>query len=493
MPSHAPALRYLLALALCALTAAVALPLRGWLDQANTVMLFLLAVFVAAVRLGRGPAVLTALLGVVLFDVFFVPPHLSLTVADAQYLVTFAVMLAVGLITTHLTAQLAERREEAQARERETRMLYELARDLGAALAVEQAAETVGAFLRTLGMDATLVIDRGGGGREDFAQFGRPLDAEQLRQAGNAYRGGIPLAGDAGMIFLPFAGATRLRGVLAAAPTPAPGAAPAPLPLLNAVASLAGIAIERLHYAEVAQKSELDAQTEKLRSSLLSSISHDLRTPLTSVVGLADSLAEAQAGLPAAAAETAGIIRDQAHAMHRMVANLLEMARLRSGRVILNLQWQPLDEIVGSSLRLLDETLARRRLVIDLPDDLPLVRFDAVLMERVLCNLLENAVKYSEEGATVALSARAGNGELAVEVCNDGAGFPPGRIERVFEPFERGEPEPAVPGTGIGLAVCRAILAAHGGTIRAENRPGRACVRLTLPLGTPPVLEEEAA
>lgn len=493
MSRHDAIFRYLLALALCALTAAVALPLRGWLDQANTVMLFLLAVFVAAVRLGRGPAVLTAFLGVALFDVFFVPPHLSFTVADAQYLVTFAVMLAVGLITTHLTAQLAERREEAQARERETRMLYELARDLGAALAVEQAAATVGTFLRALGMDATLVIDRGSGGREDFAQFGRPLDAEQLRQAGSAYRGGIPLAGDAGTIFLPFAGATRLRGVLAAAPAPASRAAPAPLPLLNAVASLAGIAIERLHYAEVAQKSELDAQTEKLRSSLLSSISHDLRTPLTSVVGLADSLAEAQAGLPAAAAETAAIIRDQAHAMHRMVANLLEMARLRSGRVILNLQWQPLDEIVGSSLRLLDEALARRRLVIDLPDDLPLVRFDAVLMERVLCNLLENAVKYSGEGATVALSARAGNGALAVEVCNDGGGFPPELVERVFEPFERGAPEPAVPGTGIGLAVCRAILAAHGGTIRAENRPGRACVLLTLPLGTPPVLEEEAA
>lgn len=486
-----PPVRYLLALALCALTAAIALPLRGWLDQANTVMLFLLAVFVAAVRLGRGPAVLTAFLGVVLFDVFFVPPHLSLSVADAQYLVTFAVMLAVGLITTHLTAQLAERREEAQAREHETRMLYELARDLGAALTVEQAAGIIGAFLKTIGPESTLVIDRGSGGREDFVELGQPLGEEQLKLACSAYRCGTLLAGDAGMVFLPFAGAARRRGVLAVA-----GAAdgqPAPLPLLNAVASLAGIAIERLHYAEVAQKSELDAQTEKLRASLLSSISHDLRTPLTSVVGLADALADLQSGLPAPAAETAAIIRDQAHAMHRMVTNLLEMARLRSGRVMLNLQWQPLDEIVGSSLRLLDDILARRRIVVDLPDDLPLIRFDAVLMERVLCNLLENAAKYSAVGATIGLSARAAGGALTVDVCNDGVGFPPERIERVFEPFERGAHEPTVPGTGIGLAVCRAIIAAHGGSIAAANLPGRACVRFTLPLGTPPTLDEESA
>lgn len=483
-------LRYLLALALCALTAVVALPLRGWLDQANTVMLFLLAVFVVAVRLGRGPAVLTAFLGVALFDVFFVPPHLSLTVADAQYLVTFAVMLAVGLITTHLTTQLAERREESQARERETRMLYELARDLGAALTVEQAAAIVTTFLHTLGMRASLLVDRGTG-PEDFALHGAPLDAGQLGQARNTYRCGTLLAGDAGAIFLPLPGSTRLRGILAVVPLA--GRPSTPLPLLNAVASLAGIAIERLHYVEVAQQSELDARTEKLRSTLLSSISHDLRTPLTSLVGLADALADPQSGLPPPTAETAGIIRDQAHAMHRMVTNLLEMARLRSGRIVLDPQWQHLDEIVGSSLRLLDETLARRRLVIDLPEDLPLVRFDAVLMERVLCNLIENAVKYSGEGATITLAARAGDGVLEVLVCNEGNGFPPDCIDRVFEPFERGAHEPAIPGTGIGLALCQAIVAAHGGAIAAANRPGQACVRFSLPLGTPPALDEEPA
>jgi len=490
MSSRSAHVRYLLAIALCALTGLLALPLRGWLDPANMVMLFLLAVFVAAVRLGRGPAVLAAFLAVALFDVFFVPPHLSFTVADAQYLVTFAVMLAVGLITTHLTAQLAERREESLARERETRLLYGLARDLGAALTLEQAAGIVAAFLRDRGLAATLLVDRGAG-REDFAAFGAPLGAAPAARARDAYRRGTPLAGDDGALFLPFSGATRPRGVLAVRPESA--GAPVPLALQNAVASLAGIAIERLHYAEVAQQSELAARTEKLRSILLSSISHDLRTPLTTVVGLADTLADTQSGLPAAATETAGMLRDQARAMHRMVCNLLEMARLRSGGIALDKQWQPLDEIVGSSLRLHDEALARRRLRIDLPDDLPLVCFDAVLMERVLGNLIENAVKYSATGAAIELTARVAGDALEVAVCNEGAGFPPERIDRVFEPFERGAHEPPVPGTGVGLAVCQAIVAAHDGTIRAENLPGRACVRFTLPLGTPPVLEEEPA
>lgn len=490
MSSRSSAIRYLQSLALCALVTLVTLPLRDWLDLANTVMLFLLVVFLAAVWLGRGPAIFAAFLAVLLFDVLFVQPYHSLTVANAQYLVTFAVMLAVGLVTTYLTAQLAEQREAAQARERETRHLYELARDLGAALSVEQAADIVSAFLAPLGLRCTLAVERGMPGREDFACYGQPLDAAHIALARHAYRDGKPLAGDAGALFLPFSGATRLRGVLAVAPAAA-DLPEAPLAPLNAVASLAGIAIERLHYAEVAQQSELDARTEKLRATLLSSISHDLRTPLTSVVGLADALADPHSALPHEATETAAIIRDQARAMHRMVTNLLDMARLRSGRINLNLQWQPFDEVVGSSLRQYDEALVERRLVIDLPDDLPLVRFDAVLLERVLCNLLENAIKYSSAGASIALSARTAADKLEVTVCNEGTGFPADRIERMFEPFERGGHEPAVPGTGIGLALCRTIIEAHDGTIRAENLPGQACVRFSLPLGTPPVLTEE--
>ncbi|GAB1391991.1 hypothetical protein MASR1M60_01540 [Rhodocyclaceae bacterium] len=483
--------RILLALALCAATAMVALPLRDRLDPANAVMVLLLLVFLVALKLGRGPAIVTVFASVALFDVLFVPPHFSIKVAEAQYLVVFAVMLAVGLITSHLTAQLAERKENALTSEREMRQLYELARDLGAVLTVEQAVDRLTAFLSERKLAASVLIDSGLGSAERFATYGRlNLSQEERERAMAAYQQAAVLASEAHW-FIPFRGATRVRGVLVAAYRDETR------PLLEAVASLAGIAVERLHYAEVAQRSELDAQAEKLRTAILASLSHDLRTPLTSLIGLADSLhADLSAqkvgagGTACPEAGTAGIIRDQARAMHRMVTNLLDMARLQSGRVQLDRQWQPIDEVVGSSLRLLADLLAGRQLGIDVPADLPLVQFDAVLIERVLCNLLENAAKHSPPGAGIRLSAQVEDDALQVAVCNQGSGFPVHDTTALFDPFVRGEGTLA-PGTGIGLAVCRAIVLAHGGTIAAENQAEGACVQFTLPLGTPPEMEGE--
>jgi two-component system sensor histidine kinase KdpD len=489
--------RYPSAAALCILTALGVFPVRGLLDIANIVMLFLLTVFVAAVWLGRGPAVMAAFLGVALFDFFFVPPHLSLAVADAQYLVTFAVMLAVGLITSHLTARLSERTEQAQAREHDTRALYELARDLGAALTFAQAAKITREFLGGLEMEATLLVAELSA--SSFQEYGdRKLTGLELGFAHSAFehRGIVETDSLAGMglsiVFLPLTAPGQVRGVLAVAPrTDKVHRVRAQRPLLEAVASLVAIIIERLHYADAARQGELQVVAERLRTSILSSLSHDLRTPLTSLVGLADTLARPP--LPENAFETAGIIRDQARAMHHLLSNLLEMARLQTGSVTLNREWQPFEEIVGSSTRLLAALLAERKLEIELPRDLPLVFFDAVLLERVLCNLLENAAKYSEAGAHILVAAHVAGSELEVAVGNDGPGFPKDRLDQVFEAFVRGEKEPAVAGTGLGLAICKAVIEAHGGTIRAENRPGGARVRFSLPLGTPPAMEEEAS
>ncbi|MDD5175402.1 MAG: DUF4118 domain-containing protein [Sterolibacterium sp.] len=500
LPSGWHRVRYPLAAALCILTTFGVFPLRELLELANIVMLFLLTVFIAAVWLGRGPAVLAAFLGVALFDFFFVPPHLSFAVADAQYLVTFAVMLAVGLITSHLAALLSERTEQAQAREQETRVLYELARDLGGALTLDQAADITQRFLGSVDMDATVLVADTSGETVAFQEYGgRHLNSLELSFAHSAYERRTIIETDslAGMgvaiVFLPLNAPSQVRGVLALTPrTDDVGRLRTHRPLLEAAASLVAIIIERLHYADAARHSELEVVAEKLRSSILSSLSHDLRTPLTSLVGLADTLAQMRPPLPDGAIETAGIIRDQAQAIHHLLSNLLDMARLQAGRVKLNKEWQPFEEIVGSSRRLLATLLAGRKLEIDLPRDLPLVCFDAVLLERVVCNLLENAAKYSREGARIQLAACARETHLEVSVCNDGPGFPAERLDQVFELFVRGERETAVAGTGMGLAICEAIIAAHGGTIGAENRPGGACVRFTLPLGTPPAVEEEA-
>lgn len=480
---------YRVAVAVCALTTLVALPLARWLDQANVAMMFLLAVFLVAVRHGRGPAVLAAFLSVALLDFFFVPPHLSFSVADAQYLVTFGIMLAVGLIASHLTAQLAERREQAQIREHEARMLYQLARELGAALTFAQAAEVLERFFAPMRIDSALLVAESLDPAAGFASYGvAALDPTDLALARSAYDGNRSTK-LRNVSCTPFAGVTRTRGVLATIARDV-GSGPSRT-LLEAVSSLVGIAVERIHYVEVAQQTEVEVQGEKLRSTLLSSISHDLRTPLTSLVGLADALAGSRPDGPTT--ERALMIRDQAHAMHSMVTNLLDMARLQSGRVVLNRQWQPFEDVVGSSLRLLADGLARRDLRIDVPADLPLVRFDAVLMERVLYNLIENAIKYSPADAQIRIAARVSGDMLEVAIGNSGSAFPADRLDQVFEIFTRGVQEPALPGTGIGLAVCKAIVVAHGGSIAAENAPGEARVRFTLPLGNPPAIDGEAS
>lgn len=495
--------RYPLAAALCVATMLVLLPLRERLDVANLDMLFLLVVFVVAVRFGRGPAVLAAFLGVALFDFFFVPPYLSFAVADAQYLITFAVMLAIGLITSQLVARLAERTAAAQAGERDTRQLYELARELGTALSIEQVDEIVGRFHAHLDLAATLLIAGPGHAQVPLRPCGsRHLAPLELNFALSAYQRNAIVETDSlagagvAILFLPLSAASasnRVLGVLASGPrTDDPEKLRGHRPLLEAAASLVAITLERLHYADVAQRSEVQIAAERLRSSILASLSHDLRTPLTSLIGLADTLAQGQSPSGMATAETAGIIRDQARAMHHMLSNMLEMARLQAGNIRLRLEWQPFEEVVGSGTRLLAQLLADRPLSIRLPEDLPLVHFDAVLIERVLCNLLENAAKYSPAGSPIGIAACVKQGMLEISVDNDGPGFPPERIDEVFDAFVRGHAETPIAGTGLGLAICKAIVHAHGGTIAAANRPGGACVRFTLPLGTPPVMDEEA-
>jgi two-component system sensor histidine kinase KdpD len=480
--------RFLLAAALCALTTLGTLPLRDFLNAANIVMLFLLTVFVVAVWLGRGPSILATFLSVALFDFFFVLPHLSFAVADAQYVVTFAVMLAVGLITSHLTARLADRTNEAQARERDTRVLYELARDLGGAMSLAQVADITQCFLGDMRLDVTILVAESSTPGAVFHQVGkRHLSGLEHGFVRSAYEGNTIVETDSlvgmgvAIVFLPLNGPTQVRGVLAIGSSTGDVDSIRSLrPLLEAVASLVAVILDRLHYADAARESELQVTAERLRTSSLSSLSHDLRTPLTSLVGLSDSLAQAQPPLPEGASETAGIIRDQAHAMHHLLSNLLEMARLKAGNIILNREWQPFEEIVGSSTRLLAGILASHKLEIDAPPDLPLLYFDAILLERVMCNLLENAAKYSPDDARIQLIARVRETSFDVDVCNDGAGFPPDRLNQVFDLFVRGERELAVAGTGMGLAICKAIIAAHGGTIAAENRTGGACVRFTL-------------
>lgn len=472
----------------CAAVALLATPLTAVFELTNIVMLFLLAVVLVALRYGRGPAATAALLSVGLFDFFFVAPRFSFAVSDVQYLLTFGVMLAVALLVGQLTARLKQQAEASLRRESRVRALYEMARELSAALLPTQVGEI--------------------GQRFCAAQYGAPChllvaDADNRLPAvagtdagvaawcfdhGQAAGRGTDTLPAAPLLYLPLKAAMRVRGVLALALGAEAGSDERRV--LETAASLLAIALERQHYVEVAQSTTLQMESERLRNSLLSAISHDLRTPLASLVGLAESLALTPPPLAPAHAGIAQSMRDAALRMGALVDNLLDMARLQAGAVTLNLQWQPLDEVVGSALRATEALLAGRSVQVDLDAAPPLVQLDAVLIERVLVNLLENAAKYTPPGSAIAIHAQADGAQVLLSVDDQGPGLPPGREQQLFEKFERGHKESATPGVGLGLAIARAILQAHGGDLRGQTRPqGGARFTLLLPRGTPPALD----
>ena len=492
--------RYILAAGASLATAIACVPLQPYLDLANIAMLSLLTVVLVAVRLGRGPAALASLVGVASFDFVFVPPRFSFAVGDFQYVITFGVMLAVGLITGHLTAGLRFQARVASHREARARALYEFSRELSGVLQTEQIFDiTKSAIERAFRARATLLLP------DDDGRLQAPNIAESLdlgiaqwafdhAQAAGTGTDTLPASP---IFYLPLIAPMRTRGVLALLPLQAPQhgrwlLVPEQRQHLDTFAALAAIALERVHYIDVAQGALLQMESERLRNSLLAALSHDLRTPLTSLVGLAESLALSRPALSPAQLDMARSLQSETVRMSALVANLLDMARIESGHVRLNLQWQALEEVVGSALRASAPQLQQHTVQTQLAPDLPLVRYDAVLVERVLCNLLENAAKYTPPGSTITIAARTHGQFLQVTVADDGPGLPPGREEAIFEKFTRGERESNKPGVGLGLAICRAIVEAHGGGIHAQpSAPGQgAALVFTLPLGTPPTLPE---
>ena len=476
-------------------TTLVSLGLLPFMAPTNIAMLYLLNVVGVALWFGRAPGALAALVGVAAFDFVFVEPRWSFAVGDAQYLVTFAVLLLVGLLIGQLAAGLQAQARAAQERERRVRGLYAMSRDLGAALVAAQVAEIATRFLRAeFGVASAVLVPplAASPGREVLAVLPGASVAPDLGVAqwafdhGQAAGQGTDTLPASPCLMLPLAAPMRVRGVLAVqgrGDTKAARWTPEQRELLDTCAALLAISLERIHYIEVAQQSTLQIEGERLRNSLLTAISHDLRTPLAALVGLADALRLTP--LQPQQAEVAEAMRRSSLRMSALVSNLLDMARLQSGAVQLNRQWLPLQEVVGSALANLDEVLAGREVAVALPAELPLVELDAVLMERVLVNLLENAAKYTSGALRIA--ARTAGRQVEIDVVDNGPGFPPGREAQLFDKFERGDRESATPGVGLGLAICKAIVEAHGGRISAHNvAAGGACVRVELPLGQPP-------
>jgi two-component system sensor histidine kinase KdpD len=475
----------------------------------NLVMIYLLGVVFVAVRLGRGPSMLAAVLSVLAFDFFSVPPRLTLAVRDTEYLLTFAALLVVGILIGTIAGRLRAQAETSRERERRTTALYRISRDFsqaeGLAKVARIAEERIG---EVLGAEVWILLPDQGGDLQPapglMADF--PLRPEERAVARWVFdRGLVAGRGTATLpaaqaVYVPLLASGRTLGVLGLFPGEEPDwGDPERLHFIEALASQTALVLERIRLAGETQKAAFRAESERLKDSLLRSVSHDLRTPLGTITGAASSLADPDSPLAEEAKrELAQSIWVEAQRLNRLVANLLSMSRLESGAMRLTRDWHPIDEVIGSALTRLGRVLSDRPVGIEVPEDLPMVWIDGVLIEQVLINLLENAIKYTPPESAIDVRARVDESNLVIEVADRGPGLPAGSEESIFTPFQRLDDGPGTKGAGLGLAICKGFVEAHGGSVRAENRPGGGAVfRFALPLaGQPPpmpAVEEESA
>ncbi|NVO06898.1 MAG: DUF4118 domain-containing protein, partial [Rhodoferax sp.] len=495
--------RYAWAIAACVATTLFTLPMLALFDLANIVMLFLLCVVLVAVRLGRGPAMLAAVVSVAAFDFFFVPPRFSFAVTDVQYLVTFAVMLGVGMLIGQLTANLRFAAGVSASRERRAHALFELTRDLSAALQTVQVLELgEAAVKRSLGGQAHVLITNAADQLEFGSKLPEGLDASIADWCfRHGQRAGLATATlpSSRWHYVPLQAPMRIRGVLALQPGRARWLLiPEQVQQLETLARQIAIALERVHYVEVAQQAVVQMESERLRNTLLAAMSHDVRTPLTALIGQAETL-EHMGPLSQEQRATVQSMGHEARELSSLVGNLLDMARLESGQVQLRRDWQSVEELVGSAIRAARHALGGLEVHTDLPNDLPLVELDAALMERVLVNLLENAAKYGVTSVAhvpaMQVSARSTATTLELKVRDFGPGLPVssrGQEHTLFDKFTRGQSESSTRGVGLGLAICKAVVEAHLGKISASQAAGGGAeFSISLPRTEPPLAVDD--
>jgi two-component system sensor histidine kinase KdpD len=529
LPAAPPAAYGLAALLLVPTTLLALLIDRAFgLPEVEAAMIYLVAIVVSALRCGRGPALLTSALSVAVFNYAFVAPRYTVAVADVRSVFSFGCMFAIGLVISSLAARARWQADRALERERHTFALYALTQALGrerdtAALARSAARHVAESFrCRALvllpsgegraaslsGRAATPKLEPAGGSGDlafDDAErelAGWAFSHNQSAGPGTGTRAEHP------SLHVPLCATDRCLGVLVVRPGER-GSQEGPVQrgLLLAFCNQIATALARALWAEEAQRTARRAEREELRNTLLSSVSHDLRTPLAAIAGVASTLLhdeqrpagtgpQGQAALaPALRRELLQTICDEAEHLNRLVRNLLDMTRLEFGGLLLRKEWIPLGEVVGSALNRLEQRLGQHRVAVSLPADLPLVPMDPVLAEQLFHNLIENAIKYTPPASPIEISAAASAGMVTVALADRGPGLPPDAEEQVFEKFFRGPYRHSEGGVGLGLTICRGIVEAHGGQISAANRSGGGAVFcFTLPIeGEPPPLPPDPA
>lgn len=455
----------------------LAAPALGWmlepaLDVIDHAMIHLLAIVVIASRVSRGPALLATLGSVLSFDVFFVPPTFELWVADLRFLTTFLVMGIAGLVVSTLTVRVGEQAHVARRREQRTQSLYAITRALaagGSRRAIAQA---------TAEHSATLI-----GGRAEVSLIG----SEALRVSSG-------VAPDPGArpdrLTLPIPGSGGSVGTLELDVTTTLD--PEHRQLLDLFAAAAGAALERVRLADEAARAHLDVELERVRNGLLSAVSHDLRTPLASIVGGVGAVLEGSKLAPPDRVMLEAT-RDEANRLGGLLQGLLDLTRLSSGVLSPRLEWWPASELISGARARLSPTLRNRALRVEVRPPETEIYVDGLLVGQLLENLLDNAIKYSPSGSPVEIVVLGGPDRVRLEVRDHGPGVPEAEREHIFERFYRLDDGGRNPGAGIGLAICAAVVRVHGGSIRVEARPDGpgACFVVEMPSpGAPPKVLE---
>jgi two-component system sensor histidine kinase KdpD len=468
---------------------------------ADVVMVYLLGIIVVAMRFGYGPSIACTVLSVAALDFFFVPPVYSFAVSDLQHVLTFAVMFVVALVVSSLTQRVRDQASAARQRERRTASLYGMTRELaGTPMTKNLAAVAVRHVAEIFDAKVALLLDKGDGSLASAATGDQAFEPD-AKESGVvewvwSHHKPAGLCTDtlpsSSALYLPLRDARGKVGVLGVRPNDRHRFVdPEQRALLDLFATQVASALERARLAEEAQRVQLQMQTERLRSSLLSSVSHDLRTPLAVITGAASALAETHPEVgPDVRHELSETIHEEAQRLNRLVRNLLDMTKITSGAMKVAKEWQPLEEVIGAVLERLEGLLAGRTIDVKLPPDLPLVPIDAILIEQVFINILENAAKYTPKGSPIEISAARDGASVVVSVKDRGPGVPKEHLDEIFAKFYRLPREGEGGGAGLGLAICRGIVETHGGIIWAENREGGgASFSFTLPIeGTPPAI-----
>ncbi len=472
-------------------------------------LVFLTAVVAVAVRFGLWPSLASVAAASLCYNFFFIKPLYDLTIAEPTNVAAFIFFTIVAVLVSNLAARVRLQALAAQSRARTTEALYSFSRKLAGVTTLDDALwATAFQIASMLGLRVVILLPEQGGGIEVKAGYPPEdmLDAADLAAAKWTYehnhaagRGADTLPG-ARRLFLPMRTGRGAVGVIGLdGDRPGPLLTPEQRRLLDALSDQAALAIERVNLVEDVESAKRAAKLDRLRQALLTSISHDLKTPLAAIIGAAGTLRELPELLSEGSkADLVGTIQDESERLNRFIANLLDMTKLELGAVVPNKAPHEVGEIVGSALQRAEKVLSGHKVKVELSNEMPMIDVDPVLFEQVLFNLLDNAAKYAPAGSTIGIKGWVPEGDrsVRVQVLDEGQGIPLGDLEHVFEKFYRVRKGDSVrAGTGLGLAICRGFVEAMGGTITAANRSGGtgAVFTIALPSSAPASQLDEVA